>query len=301
MVRNPCKTIYYWTSFTNKDISTKMANSIVKWAFNAIDWNPTVEDITNASSYIQIEEKKRIARFVFQDDAKSSLVGRLMLRKFVHDTMSIPYQEIQFGRDERGKPCLLDAGETPVTFNISHQGNYVVLAGNKDWSIGIDIMKIEPPANKNIPEFFRIMNRQFSLHEWSTIRSYPTESEQVACFYRIWCLKESYVKNIGVGITVPLNEISFSIKTRKLELGKPVTDTVLYQKNQPKKEYVFEETLLDEKHIVAVSLKVDENARYEFSPCTFLMFDEIVKDAKPLIAPDYTYSSDFMNKQLKNF
>lgn len=255
-----------------------------------------------ASSYIQQEEKQRIAKFVFQDDAKSSLVGRLMLRKFVYDTTFIPYEEIKFSRDEKGKPFLLGVGDIPVTFNVSHQGDYVVLAGNKERNIGIDVMKIEPPANKNIPEFFRLMSRQFSGREWSTIRSFPTEQEQIACFYRIWCLKESYVKNKGFGLTVPMHEISFSLKTRTLEVGKIVTDTELFLKNVLKEGWCFEETLLDERHAVAVSLNMEENGNYE--PCTpyiFLTFDEIVKDAKPLHERDYTFSSDFIEKQMKNF
>ncbi|CAB3222790.1 unnamed protein product [Arctia plantaginis] len=277
-----------------------MSSTIVRWAFNATEWKPTIEEITDASCYIQSEEKQRIARFVFQNDAKSSLVGRLMLRKFVHETNSIPYNEIRFIRDERGKPCLVNDGDTPVTFNVSHQGDFVVLAGHKNRSIGIDIMKIEPPANKNIPEFFRIMTRQFSPHEWATIRSFPTELEQIACFYRIWCLKESYVKNTGFGITVPLNEISFSINTRKLEVGKLVTDTVLYENNAHKKEYFFEETLLDDKHAVAVSLQVGEKVQYVPSPYTLLTFEEIVKNAEPLCEPDFNFSADFMEKQMKS-
>ncbi|XP_049694711.2 L-aminoadipate-semialdehyde dehydrogenase-phosphopantetheinyl transferase [Helicoverpa armigera] len=303
LVRYQYKTLYSWTSVTilNRAFSTKMASLNVRWAFNATEWKPTVEEITAASSYIQQEEKQRIARFVFQNDAKSSLVGRLMLRKFVYSTTSIPYEEVRFSRDDKGKPFLVEGGDVPITFNVSHQGDFVVLAGNKDRNIGIDVMKIEPPANKNIPEFFRIMTRQFSRHEWSTIRSFPTEMEQIACFYRIWCLKESYVKNIGFGITVPLDEISFSIKTRKLEVGRLVTDTVLHVRNVKKEGWIFEETLLDEKHAVAVSLKVEGNGNYVPSPYTYLTFDEIVEDAKPLHEPDLNFSSGFMEKQMKNF
>lgn len=267
-----------------------------RWAFNASAWTPTFDQILAASSYIQPEEKQRISRFVFQDDAKSSLIGRLMLRKFVHTTMSLEYQNIHFGRDDRGKPYLLGVGDKPVNFNISHQGDYVVLAGSNGKNIGIDLMKIEPPANKNVPEFFRIMKRQFSDHEWKTIYSYPTESEQVACFYRMWCLKESYVKNIGLGITVALNEISFKIKS-DLKIGEMVTDTNLYVKGCLKRDWFFEEMLLDDKHAVAVSYQ-DGGEKY-VSKYDFLSYDDLVREAQSLVEPDVTFANDFIKKERK--
>lgn len=273
----------------------------VRWAFNAKTWVPTYSEILAATSYIQNEEIERISKFVFQDDAKSSLLGRLMLRKFVHLATSIPYDEVRFDRDSHGKPYLVGVGDIPVSFNVSHQADYVVLAGHPTKSIAIDVMKIEPPVNKNIPEFFRLMTRQFSQHEWDTIRSYQTEMEQIACFYRLWCLKESYVKNTGLGITVPLNQISFDIQSPKLQVGSLFTNTILYERNVLKKDWIFEETLLNEKYAVAVSLKMEEQANHRSIPYHFLTFEELVQEAKPLHEPCARFSADFMNKKDKNF
>lgn len=278
--------------------SNNMDNSNVRWAFNASSWQPTLDQILAASSYIQQEEKERITRFVFQDDAKSSLIGRLMMRKFVHDSTLLPYENIHFQRDDRGKPYLANAGDIPINFNVSHQGDYVVLAGNTMKNIGIDVMKIEPPVNKNIPEFFRIMKRQFSETEWSKILSYPTELKQIACFYRMWCLKESYVKNIGIGITIPLDKISFSVKS-ELKVGDIVSDTTLYVNNTLKEDWLFEETLLDDRHAVAVSFQQDRNVKTSPVPYDSLSFDDIVRDARPLVEPDATFAGNFISKELK--
>lgn len=271
----------------------------VRWAFNASAWKPSEQEILLASSCVQPEEKHRISRFFFQDDAKSSLIGRLMMRKFVHLSTSIPYEDIKLGRDGHGKPYLMGAGDMPLSFNVSHQGDYVVLAGSANHNIGIDIMKIEPPANKDVPEFFRLMNKQFSHHEWETIRSFPTEMEQVACFYRLWCLKESYVKNTGFGITVPLHEISFDVKTMKLEVGKFVKDTTLYERGVLKRDWVFEETLLDDKHAVAVSIQMGQGTDLPIVPFTYLTFEDIIKENKPLLESDLNFATDFLKKQFK--
>lgn len=107
------------------------------------------------------------------------------------------------------------------------------------------------------------------------------------------------MKNIGLGVTVPLDEISFSINKLNLEVGKLVTDTVLYERNLLKRDWVFEETLLDEKHAVAVSVKrvgVGNGSLFDT-----LTFEELVREAKPLCSPADGFSKDFMNKQMKNF
>lgn len=275
-----------------------MENLNVRWAFNVKAWKPTFSQLLAASSYIQTEEKLRISKYVFKEDAKSTLIGRLILRKFAHISSSIAYEDVHLGRDGLGKPYLLNVGDKFVNFNVSHQGDYVVFAGNSRKNIGIDIMKIEPPANKNIPEFFRLMKRQFSSHEWIKIKSYPTELEQIASFYRMWCLKESYVKNIGIGITIPLIDISFLVKS-ELELGKVLTDTKLYVKNDLKEDWVFEEILLDKKHSVAVAIQVDQEEEITPVSYDFLTFDDVVKEAKPMVLPDADFVNNFLRKEEK--
>lgn len=270
----------------------------IRWAFNNQNWQPTEQDILLASSLIQPEEKDRISRFVFLDDAKSSLIGRLMLRKFIQKVTDLSNNDICLIRDSRGKPVLSGFNGKSPFFNVSHQGDYVVLAGDTTNKIGVDIMKIEPPANKNIPEFFRLMTRQFSNKEWETIKSYDTEMKQVASFYRHWCLKESYVKNIGVGITVKLSDISFEIHS-ELSVEKIVTDSVLVEKNIIKKDWLFEETLLDDKHAVAVATELKEKT--DLSPVKFdlVTFEDLVCGAEALFDPDVNFKDCFLRKQIK--
>ncbi|XP_063376940.1 L-aminoadipate-semialdehyde dehydrogenase-phosphopantetheinyl transferase [Cydia fagiglandana] len=279
----------------------KMADFNIRWAFNIKSWTPTYNEILSASSYVQPEEKERLDRFVYQDDVKSSLIGRLMMRKFVHISTGIPYNEVTFARDECGKPYLVGAGNVPVDFNVSHQGDYSVLAGHKERNIGIDIMKIEPPANKNVPEFFRLMTRQFSTHEWRTIKDYPTEKEQLKCFYRHWCLKEAYVKNIGVGLTIALNKITFVINTFDMSVGNIVTDTQLYVNDVLKCDWKIEETLLDNKHGVAVAIQIPRDDIIEPVSFSYLNFEELVKEAQALHPPDATFANSFLKKQMKPF
>lgn len=78
--------------------------------------------------------------------------GRLLIRKAVCDSLQIPYADVQLGRSEKGKPYMLNAldhnHQVPgFDFNISHQGDYVVLAAESSHHVGIDLMKIDRPGN----------------------------------------------------------------------------------------------------------------------------------------------------------
>lgn len=156
----------------------------IRWAFNVSKWCPTYSEVQLASSCVQLEEKERLARFVFKDDVKRSLIGLLMMRKYVCGASGKPYNEIKFKRDINGKPQLIN-NNLNLQFNVSHQGDYVVCVGEiGQIMLGVDVMKLEYSGGKTLSEFFRIMNRQFSPDEWINIKGSGTEKEQIAMFCR---------------------------------------------------------------------------------------------------------------------
>ena len=183
-----------------------------RWAFNFSKWEPTEKELLLATSCIQVEEKARLAKFVFRKDFKASLVGRLLMRKFVSKYTGISYNKVNFRRDCREKPFYetTDTAAQTVSFNVSHQGSYAVLAGEVEKiNIGVDVMKLEYSGGKKTEDFFRLMDSQFTDNEWKTIKGplWSSDYDKISRFYRHWALKESYVKAIGVGITMDLKKI----------------------------------------------------------------------------------------------
>ena len=72
-----------------------------------------------------------------------------MLRKVISDLTEIPYTEIKLGRTEKGKPFLqndLPLSLKNLSFNVSHQGDLVVLAAEEAAVVGIDVMKLDTPS-----------------------------------------------------------------------------------------------------------------------------------------------------------
>lgn len=266
----------------------------VRWAFNFASWIPTNAEMLAATACVQQEEKDRLMRFVFKKDFKASLIGRLLMRKFVHECSKTPYDKIKFARDSRGKPILTDPKIDEIQFNVSHQGSFCVLAGQiGNFHLGVDVMNLQRPLNTSLAEYFRIMSRQFSADEWRAIKSAGDETAQMAMFCRHWCLKESYVKAVGVGITVNLQNLSFRVNSWNLQRNSLVKDSKL-RVNGGELNWQFEEMLLDDDHCVAVALS-DGNFS---SGCLFEVLDirDVLKDHVVLLGYDQEYCDKFFEK-----
>lgn len=285
-----------------------------RWAFDFLSWKPTLQELMTAVSMIQPEEKQRISQFVFQEDFKASLAGRLLLRCFVRTALCVDNHCVKFGRDERNKPYLMDMkgnlNEKVIDFNVSHQGSYACLAGyighktssNAQLCLGVDVMKIEYGGGKPLNEFFRIMTRNFSPNEWQYIKSFDTNQGKLKAFMRNWCLKESYVKNVGTGITMNLQKLDFNIKTREVGRDVIVTDTQLNVDGKLLHDFVFEESLINDDHCVAVSLQNQSAVADSYKSFNFqlIKFEELIGSATPLTEPDEVYCVEILKKDTKS-
>ncbi|XP_043976122.1 L-aminoadipate-semialdehyde dehydrogenase-phosphopantetheinyl transferase isoform X1 [Gambusia affinis] len=278
----------------------------VRWGFRCGSWTPSRSEWLFAARCVQQEEKDRIGQFVFAKDAKSAMAGRLLLRKFVCEMMGIPWSQIRLNRSPRGKPYLAaplqvtTGSDPPWSFNISHQGDYAVLAAQQGAQVGVDVMKTTMPGSNSIPEFFRIMTRQFTAHEWSTIQSAGSERQQLAAFYRHWTLKESFIKAIGTGLGFNLQRAEFHLSPELLTQGTVLRQTKMHLDEEPEDLWIFEESLLDADHHVAVALgPADEAGTTPLPPpaaFTLLSFGELVASASPLTEEDAAYWETFSMK-----
>uniref|UniRef100_T1H3P4 holo-[acyl-carrier-protein] synthase n=1 Tax=Megaselia scalaris TaxID=36166 RepID=T1H3P4_MEGSC len=126
---------------------------IVRWAVNLKNFRPNKDELIRAVSCIQDHEKSRLMKFVYRDDFDSSFVGKLLQRKFVNEFGKVAYSGILFFQDLKGKPFINHDLSERIKFNVSHQGDYTVLAGlvadsSPDSGIGVDIMKVEYTGGK---------------------------------------------------------------------------------------------------------------------------------------------------------
>ncbi|XP_022604218.1 L-aminoadipate-semialdehyde dehydrogenase-phosphopantetheinyl transferase [Seriola dumerili] len=282
----------------------------VRWAFRCGSWTPSRCDWLFAARCIQREEKDRIGQFVFAKDAKSAMAGRLLLRRFVCERMGVPWTEIRLERSPRGKPYLtaplMDSSDSDAawSFNLSHQGDYAVLAAEQGGQVGVDLMKTTMPGSSSVPEFFRIMTRQFTAYEWSVIQSAGSEHQQLAAFYRHWALKESFIKAIGTGLGFNLQRVEFHLPSEPLTQGPVLRQTKMHLDEEEEEDWIFEESLLDDDHHVAVALGPADKADSAPHPSslpppttfTLLSFSDLIASALPLTEEDPAYWDSFKMK-----
>lgn len=273
----------------------------VRWAFNCASWTPTEQDLLTMSGGIDAEDKKEVAKFVFQNDAKRALVGRYLTKKFLTEVSGLAWKEVNVLRDLKNNkpyfPKLVD--NKKIQFNISHSGDFVVLAGEVgNLDLGVDLMKVEKQRATSVSEFFRLMTSQFGPEEWSAIKSRNTEPEQMEVFYRYWCLKESYTKATGTGITVDLQKICFRPKTLNLSHNSIVRDTVVFVDGKIQEGWQFEESMVDNEHIVVVAMF---NAGSDFVPqgglFKLVSFPELMSNCQQISETDVGYSRNFVAKR----
>ncbi|KAL5011276.1 hypothetical protein ScPMuIL_009827 [Solemya velum] len=93
------------------------------------------------------------------------MIGRVLMRKGISESLGIPFSEIQMARTEKGKPYLLNTvpeQNKNFSFNISHQGDYVVIATDPCKKVGIDVMKTGYTTSEASARFFQ--HNETSIH-----------------------------------------------------------------------------------------------------------------------------------------
>jgi 4'-phosphopantetheinyl transferase len=147
---------------------------------------------------LSLEKQEKIKRYVFRMDALRSLVADLLARYLIGITLQIRNDQIQFELNRYGKPFVKGAPE--FHFNVSHAGNWVVCAIDTQ-PIGVDVEQM------NCIDV-QIAERFFSRKEQQDLQGIPHQ-EQQSYFFDLWSLKESYIKMVGKGLSIPLDSFTF--------------------------------------------------------------------------------------------
>lgn len=192
-----------------------LTDQIAGWALNSI---------------LSSEERKRNERYRSLRDRKLHLTARLMIRTLLsrfHGDIT-PDQWL-FDTDLHGKPTVSDRISLPyrLEFNITHTDGLVAVVISTGSPVGIDTERIDRPM-----DHLGLAGRFFSEIESEQVRS-CNESERAELFYRIWTLKEAYVKAIGKGLAHGLD--SFWFTPFDLSIRQPKLN-IMSIENQAKKE-----------------------------------------------------------------
>ncbi|MBR1742986.1 MAG: 4'-phosphopantetheinyl transferase superfamily protein [Lachnospiraceae bacterium] len=147
------------------------------------------------------ERQLRVERYRFLKDKRLSL-GAFLLLLWGLGEWGISSEDLEICYHENGKPYL--GNRNGVFFNLSHSGEYVICAVSEK-EVGCDVEKISEYREG-------VAKRFFSSSEYEMLLDLKTEQEKAEIFFRLWTLKESYIKAIGKGLSMPLDSFSFSFE-----------------------------------------------------------------------------------------
>lgn len=149
-------------------------------------------------------ERERYTRYRADADRMMFIGGRLMARALVASALAVAPGAWQWREGPHGRPEI-GAPSTPLRFNLAHSAGLVVFALANGRDVGVDVEDLDRTA---IDE--RLVRRYCAPAEIADIESYGGDWRRRFLIY--WTLKEAYLKARGLGISVPLSEISFSVE-----------------------------------------------------------------------------------------
>ena len=160
--------------------------------------------IGRARAWLEPAADARYERYRHDADREMFLLGRVMARAMVGNAAGWAPTSWQWQEGPHGRPEIA-APPTPLRFNLAHSAGLVVCALANDHDIGIDLEDLErPPIDRHL------------------VRRYcaPAEAEDIESrgehgwrdrFLHYWTLKEAYLKARGLGISVHLADICFTL------------------------------------------------------------------------------------------
>lgn len=162
-------------------------------------------------------EQARADRFRFAADRDAYIAAHAMLRMTLSRATGIEAANLRFHVDKNDKPILDPTqGTRELHFSLSHTRGLAAYAIGPSHLLGIDAEAWTAHTPIDIAEHY------FSPAEARLVTE-KTGSERQETFFRLWTLKEAYLKATGQGLTIPLDSFAFDLDPLALTLKAPET------------------------------------------------------------------------------
>ncbi|MGD6900406.1 4'-phosphopantetheinyl transferase family protein [Bacillus infantis] len=185
-----------------------------------LDTSLPVEKVYTLLRFVDQNKHARIKSFIHKEDKDRCLIGDILVRYMIGAALRISPCEVKFTHNEYGKPFIEGS---PVYFNLSHSGSWVVAAVD-DNENGVDVQEIGECNLEIAQQFYR-------KSEYMKILD-VNEQHRADLFYEYWTLKECYIKTAGKGLSMALN--SFVLQKLEKDIYKSyLEDKEIYLKLYP--------------------------------------------------------------------
>jgi 4'-phosphopantetheinyl transferase len=192
-------------------------------------WWLTLDDVPDDAwsrwtTLLDDDERARASRFMHERDRRQYIASHALLRILLQQLAERPARSWRFIALSRGKPALhpdhrlADRRLERLAFNISHTSGAIVCAMTLDHAIGVDIEDVERSGR-----LLEIADAYFAPDELALLRAAPAERQR-ELFFRLWTLKESYIKAHGDGLSLPLDQFAFTLSPPAIAFTSAIRD-----------------------------------------------------------------------------
>ena len=167
-------------------------------------WTVWLDATTACRPLLSRDEAARADRFVNGKLTKAFEVSHGVLRALLARYLKCGPHDLEFEFGPAGKPAL--RGGSPLRFNMSHSGGMAAYVFAFDCEIGIDIEHIH-----DMPDLESIAERFFCAAETAELLSIAGKKQRLEAFFRCWTRKESSIKALGGGRSIPLDQFQVTL------------------------------------------------------------------------------------------
>jgi 4'-phosphopantetheinyl transferase len=157
--------------------------------------------------FLSPAEHERASKFRFDVDRTCFLRRRTALRAILGGYLGVTPREVGYSVNEFGKPALsAPQASAALSFNTSHSATLALIAVARSGRIGVDVEQLRP-----LVEAESIAAHYFAPNEAAAFVALEPR-ERVEGFFNAWTRKESIVKAVGGGLSIPLDTFEVSLR-----------------------------------------------------------------------------------------
>lgn len=205
-------------------------NDVHVWLINPNDFAQS-QLLEKYHQLLSTDEKQRLAKYTYPEDRHDALITRAFVRtlltQYTQGEDYIEPEQWRFKRGGKGKPEIVNS-KIPLRFNISHTKGLIACAVTLRVDVGIDVEYVQRKTS-----YLKVADHKFSPSEVAELNLQPRDSQR-SRFFDYWTLKESYIKAVGVGLTIPLDRFSFDIRDYQnieMSFDKPTDEVASHWQN----------------------------------------------------------------------
>jgi 4'-phosphopantetheinyl transferase len=166
---------------------------------------------------ISKERREKIGQLRTKEDRLRSLGAGLLLHQALTE-LDLDPQKAVIVYGENRKPRFRDISW--LSFNLSHSGMRVMCAVGA-CELGCDVEQIRATDAARLE---KIAGRFFTEREQAYLKRFSNPEERTDAFFRLWTLKESYLKFTGRGMALGLDTFSIDFRGDEPQLDKGSAD-----------------------------------------------------------------------------